>query len=181
MLSDQMIKYLPDYERKSKIFQELMRVEGLEFDKQYLSVTDFKRQLFIDTATWGLVIYEKELGIKTDLSKSYDDRRSVIKSKWRGAGKIDRTLIKLVADAYTNGDVEVAFNGRIIIEFNSVRGIPPNMNDLKAVLEDIRPSHLGIEYVYLYLIWNDFDSYNKTWDQWDALNLTWDQLEVYGE
>lgn len=147
-----LLEYLPPYERYSKAFKEILKAEEIEFDNLGLDMEDLKKQLNIDTATWGLAIYEKELGIKTNLSKPLEDRRSVVKSKWRGAGKVDKVLIKAVVDAYTNGGVDVGFDGRIIITFNDVKGIPPNMDDVYNAIDDIKPAHLGIVYYFAYLL-----------------------------
>ena len=147
-----LLEYLPPYERNSKIFQEIMKAEQIEFDRLAIDIEDLEKQLNIDTATWGLAIYERELGIKTNLNKPLEERRSVIKSKWRGTGKVDRALIKTVVDAYTNGGVEVGFDGRIIITFNDVKGIPPNLEDAQRAIEDISPAHLAIIYEFAYLL-----------------------------
>lgn len=176
-----LLQYLPSYERSSKVFQEIMQAEQIEFDKLNVDIVDLEKQLNIDTATWGLVMYEKELNIKTNLNKPLEERRSIVKSKWRGTGKVDRLLIKAVVDAYTNGGVDVDFNRIIIITFNDVKGIPPNMEDVYNAVSEISPAHLAIMYVFTYLTWNEFDDYNKTFDGWDNLNLTWDEFETYRE
>jgi len=147
-----LLQLLPPFERSSKVFQEIMKAEQIEFDRLAIDIEDLEKQLNIDTATWGLAIYERELGIKTNLNKPLEERRSVIKSKWRGTGKVDRALIKAVVDAYTNGGVEVGFDGRIIITFNDVKGIPPNLEDAQRAIEDISPAHLAIIYEFAYLL-----------------------------
>jgi hypothetical protein len=48
-----------------------------------------------------------------------------------------------------------------------------------AVLRDLIPAHLEINYILYYLIWDDLDALNLTWDELDALNLMWDEFEVY--
>ena len=152
---NKLIKLLPPYERKSEFTIDLMNAQQLEFDRLGNDIKDLEKQLSIDTATWGLVIYEKDLGIETNLTKPLEERRSVIKSKERGTGKIDRTLIKLVVDAYTDGQVEVYFDGSIIVEFTSVLGTPPNIDDAKNAVGDIGPAHLKIIYKYMYLLIGD--------------------------
>lgn len=166
------INYLPTYERGSEIFKNLTNSENIELQSQYDAIEDFKIQLSVDTATWGLDYYEKDLGIVTDYSKPYDYRRSVIKSKMRANGKCDRTLIKLTCDAYTNGDVDVSFNGHIVIKFTSIKGIPPNMDDLKAILEEIKPATKAIDFEYTYNTWAAVSLYK--WS--DVSNKTWSQL-----
>lgn len=177
-LYDVMIKSLPLYERKSTVFQEIIKVEGQQFTVLHAHVNDIQSQLNVDTATWGLAFYEKELNITTDLNKSLEERRSVVKSKMRGHGKVDAALIKLVVDAYTNGDVEVTFDGKINVRFVSVRGVPTNLNDVYKSVEDIKPAHLDVTYIFLYTTWDRFGSFNLTWDEFDALNKTWDEVEV---
>lgn len=152
---NKLLGYLPPYERESKVFQEIMKAEQIEFDKLGFDIAELEKQLSIDTATWGLEIYEKELGIKTNLSKPINERRSVIKSKWRGTGKVDRYLIKTVVDAYTNGEVEVGFDGNIIVKFTSVLGTPPNIEDAENAVKEISPAHLRIIYGYMYLLIRD--------------------------
>lgn len=153
MRKEEMLSYLPPHWRKSKVFEQIMGAEGTEFDSILAAVGDIQNQLDIDKATWGLEIYEKELGLQTDVSKPLADRRSVVKSKLRGNGKADAALIKVVADAYTNGDVEVTFrDGVIRIRFANVLGAPPNMVDLTSSIEELRPAHLPFEFEYLYLM-----------------------------
>jgi len=148
-----MLGYLPPHWRKSKVFETIMDAEGAEFDSILAEIGDIQAQLDIDKATWGLEIYEKELGLQTDISKPLEDRRSVIKSKLRGTGKADAELIKVVADSYTNGDVDVDFrNGTICIRFANVLGAPPNLQDLTNSIEELRPAHLPFGFEYLYLM-----------------------------
>lgn len=152
---NKLILSLPYYERNSKVFKEILNAEVKVFDGLNLDINDLEGQLNVDTATWALYIYEKELDIKTELNKPLYERRSVIKSKWRGTGKVDAALIKMVADAFTNGDVSVEFDGSIIIKFNSVYGIPPNLEDTKKAIQEISPAHLGILYQFAYLLIKD--------------------------
>ncbi|MNE88949.1 hypothetical protein D3C80_1863070 [compost metagenome] len=45
-------------------------------------------------------------------------------------------------------------------------GIPPNLDDLKAVIEEIKPAHMQVEYEFSYLLIRDIDGV-----------MTLDQLE----
>ncbi|MED5017939.1 DUF2313 domain-containing protein [Paenibacillus chibensis] len=137
---------------------------GLSLDNFDAKMNDLLAQLNIDTATWGLKIYEKELGLKTDISKPLEDRRSVIKSKIRGTGKIGALQIKIVADAYSNGNVEVSFDKAIVIKFNGFYGVPKNLDDLKNAVREIAPAHLVIRYDFKYLLIRDINNV-MTFDQ----------------
>lgn len=150
-MSNQMIQTLPLFLRKSHSYNEIFTVEGKQFQALEADIDDIRKQMDVDTATWGLDIYEKELEISIDRSKPFNERRSVIKSKMRGSGRVDALLLKVVADSYTNGDCIVSFNGVIIVTFNSQIGRPPNLVDLKNAIEDTKPAHLRVEYQFRYL------------------------------
>jgi hypothetical protein len=170
--STEMILQLQPFQRKSEVYRELFESEGVQFDNRDSAIADLKLQLSIDTATWSMPIYEKELKIPTDPAKPISERRSVIKSKMRGTGQVDASLIKLVADSYSNGDVDVSFDGTIRITFTSVVGVPPNMQDLQDAIEEIKPAHLAVLYVFLYNTWNQIST--KTWGELES--YTWEQV-----
>lgn len=142
MRNKKMINYLPSYERSSRVFQDVIDAEAKEIDNETLVIGDFIKQLSIDTATWGLEIYEKELGIGTDINKSHEERRSVIKSKYRGIGKFDKTLLEGIANAYTNGRTKATFNGKINVLFEDIKENILNLMDFENTLEEIKPAHL---------------------------------------
>lgn len=175
---NKLLEMLPSYEKKtSDVYREILNAEQIEFDMLNINIEDLQKQMFIDTATWGLSIYEKELGIKTNLNKPLDERRSVVKSKWRGTGKVDSLLIKAVADAFTNGDVKVEFDGNIIINFNSVLGTPPNLPDVKNAIGEINPAHLAIIYKFAHLLIKDIHDV-MTLEQFE--NITLDKFAFLG-
>ncbi|GEO28151.1 hypothetical protein AAC03nite_39360 [Alicyclobacillus acidoterrestris] len=172
------INRLQPFQRSSGIYQALFSSESQQTDARQSSIDDLVNQMSVDTATWGLVYYEQDLGIVTDASQSYDERRSVIKSKMRGVGTVNRALIALVADSYTNGDVDVSFaNSTITVTFTSVKGIPPNEEQFKAAISEIIPAHLAITYVYLYNVYSDFNG-KFTYQQLDNSGLTYEQLQT---
>lgn len=149
--SEEMILRLPPFMRKSEIYRKIFEAEAVQYANRDDAIADLQAQLSVDTATWALTIYETELGITIDSSKPLSERRAVIKSKMRGTGQVDAALIKLVVDSWTNGDVDVSFaNSTITITFTSVVGIPENINDVEIAIEEIKPAHLAVLYVFLY-------------------------------
>ncbi|SDT22344.1 hypothetical protein SAMN05444162_3463 [Paenibacillaceae bacterium GAS479] len=151
MLKDVLIRNLHKVMRKDPLINELLGSVGQSLDSVRVDIHDTGNQVDIDKATWGLTLIQRELGIPIQ-AQPIDEQRAVVKSKLRGSGTIGAAQIKLVADAYTNGQVEVGFeNGAVIIRFTSVVGVPPNIEDVKKTLRDIIPAHLLIEFAYLYL------------------------------
>lgn len=145
---EKILKLLHRILRNDIISNEIARTTGNYIDNIEFEINDVQNQFFLDTATWGLDIFEKELDIDTISSKNYSDRRSVISAKWRGAGKLTLELIKQTADAFVNGDIDVTFTGIINIDFTSNVGKPPNIEDVYKAIEDIKPAHLGVKYIF---------------------------------
>lgn len=169
-----MMKQLQPFQRKSSVYKAIFDAEEVQLDNRDAVIADLKLQMAVDTATWALDIYEKDLKIPTDPNKPYSERRAVVKSKMRGTGQVDASLIKIVADSYTNGDVDVTFDGTINITFTSIYGIPPNEDDLKNAVEEIKPAHLPVDYLYLYIRYEQLTPY--THDQ--LATLTHEQLRT---
>lgn len=114
-------------------------------------------QYFVDTATWGLELWEDELGLTSTPDKPDSERRSVIKSKLRGVGSVTVQLMKTVAEAYDQGAIDVTQQPALYqftVKFVDTIGAPPNLDDLKAAIEEIKPAHLQVVYEYKYLLIN---------------------------
>jgi len=155
--SANLLSYLPPFLSNTETFTELFNAEGQEFDNLVADVSDIQAQFDLTTATWAMNIYEKELGIVTDTSKSLAYRASVVMSRWRGNGNLSATLLATVCDAFTNGDVQVTFDGTIHVKFTSILGVPLNMSDLEAVVALIKPAYLLLDYSYAYLLISNID------------------------
>ena len=114
---------------------------------------DMFSQMNVSTATWGLVTWETALGLTTDAAKPNEYRRTRIMSKLRGQGSSTKAMIENVAESFSNGDViivEYNAESRFEVKFVGTLGIPPNMDDLTAALEEIKPAHLTYSFVYVY-------------------------------
>ena len=166
---------LPDYYLNSSEVITLQKAIEKEGNLSQSAVEDLLLQLFVDTATWGLTSWEKVYGIKTDITKDYDLRRSRIKSKMRGTGTTTVEMIKNVAESFVNGLVEIVEHNeqyKFDIKMMSVIGIPPNMEDLKDAIEELKPAHLAYEIILKYNTWSMASKFK--WG--DLANRTWGQV-----
>ena len=169
---------LPWFYKGNITMQELQNLASKELGRLYYHLEDLINQLFIDTATWGLSIYEKELGLITNQSLSYEERRELIKAKLWGRGTTTKQMIKETAEAFSGGEVDVTeypAEYRFVVKFIGVKGIPRNMQGFIDMLEAIKPAHLAYEFKYTYTVW-DFIKH-LTWN--DVSGMTWDDLRVY--
>lgn len=155
-----MIGYLPAYERKSKVFQGIMDGAGKELDQGFEEIEQLEKQMLIHSATWGLANYEQELGIQTDICKSYEERRNAIIVKWRGIGKVDRALIRLIAESYAAGEVLVAFHHGIVLYLLGINESMTGIQDLLNSIEEIKPAHLRVQVIYIYVTYGELSVWN---------------------
>lgn len=170
-----MIHYLPEYYQKSEVFIQLLQSFTDEINANNYAISDLEGQLFVDTATWGLSVWEKELGVYTDVSKPYSERREAIKAKMRGSGTCSIQMIKNAALAYTNAEVEVIEdnpNYAFVVKFVSTKGIPPNEKDFTNTIDTIKPAHLAYTVEYTYTVWRELKT--KTWG--DVKQNTWGEV-----
>ncbi|WP_234405668.1 putative phage tail protein [Paenibacillus sp. IHBB 10380] len=147
--------YLPEYYDEIVEFDALTATEGMEFDGLYSDIERLLNESYPESSTIFLDRYERDLQIPIDPTKPANQRRSVIISKMRGSGKVSGSMLKNVAQAYDGGTVNVAVDVphyTIVITFIDSLGIPPNLDDLKQALEDIKPAHMKLEYKFRYLL-----------------------------
>ena len=90
-----LIEMLPSFYHNSDFVKAYMSSQSVEHSFIKESIDDLVNNLYVDTATWGLDYFEEELGLKTDKSKTYEERRERIKAKKIGNGT---TTIKMIKD-----------------------------------------------------------------------------------
>lgn len=177
-----MLELCPKYYELSRVFTASCQAIGSELDELWQAIQDVLDQIFVSTATWGLDQWEKMLGLPTYSGKPDDHRRSRIISKLRGIGTVTVELIKNVAESYVNGAVEVENypeEYRFTVKFVDARGVPPNLDDLKEAIEEIKPAHLAVEYRFTYTVWSELPQWGITWGQIVQQGLTWEELKTW--
>nr|DAK99056.1 MAG TPA: tail protein [Caudoviricetes sp.] len=148
-----LMSLLPQDYLRSPAMVELQKAIEWAGTEMEVDIDDLCNQLFLGTATWGLSLWEKMFDVKTDLSKSYEFRRAAVRAKMMGTGTTTVELIKNVAESFLGGEVRVveqnsAYKFQIIME--TIIGIPPNVEDLKRSIEEIKPAHLTFEIIFKY-------------------------------
>ena len=179
-MSYDLMAMLPEHYGTPTEFVELQRVLGLMVNAAAGDTDLTLRQLFPTTASgWGLQLWEEAYGIPVDLSRPEEYRRTRIVAKLRGQGVTTVELIRDVAAAFVNGEVEVEEHNDeyyFIVRFVSIYGIPPNIDDLKRAIEEIKPAHLELIFEYKFHQWGDLRPY-----QWGQMApYTW-QGVLFGD
>lgn len=175
-----LINYLPPPLQEIKEFKVINSILDDELALLNFTIKDIRDQYYIDTATWGLILWEKRFNVKSDLSKSYEERREIIKAKKRGYGTVTKKLIKDTAEAFSGGEVNIIEHPEsysFTVQFVGIKGIPRNLGAFKDMLDTIKPAHLSYDLKFTYTVWNFIKDKNLTWDNKD--NKTWNNLKVY--
>ena len=182
--------YIPEPIYNKKILNRIYNIQQIKIDEINVDIHDLINQCFVQTATWSLYIWEEEYGITTILNDSYEVRRSRIIAKMRGIGTVTVAMIKNVAESFQNGTVEVIednVNYAFTIKFTSLKGIPPKIEDIKNAIEEIKPAHLVVSYLYLlntHLMLNSYKHYeleHYTHKQLKELELAHTTLNSYSD
>ena len=182
VISERMIDSAPEYYQYSQVYTQVQKAIAAEFETVEVNNYDVKAQHDISTSTWGLRYWEETLGIATVLTDSYEIRRSRVLAKWRSLGNFSAALIESIAEAFTNGDVSVVMDipdSTVKITFIRERGIPPNLDDLKASIDNVTHAHLDTAYFFTYLVYSELEAWGGTYDDLDAFGLTYDELTTW--
>lgn len=174
-----LIKYLTSNYKEGNNIKKLMQIIEYELCELGYFTTSLGEQKLIDKATWGLGIWEKELGIEYNPSMGIDSRREIIKAKLRGRGTATKDMIKNTAEAFSGGEVDVIEypeEYRFVVKFIGVKGIPRNMPGFIDMLGIIKPAHLGYEFKYTYTVWHMLKDWGIVWGKIDTY---WGDLDSF--
>ncbi len=144
-------------------------------DRAWDMLEDARAQLDVSTATWAAALWEEALGLPTEVDRPLDFRRSRVTSKLRGAGTTTVEMLRNVAESFSQGKAEVEEHPErctFTVHFVDALGLPPNLRDLKAAIEELKPAHLAVEYEAALKTWDD--TAKTTWA--GASAMTWEEL-----
>lgn len=169
---------LPAYYHDIMEFNEIIKAES----SALAVIDDWSKsglnQTFIETATWGLGRLESIFGIKPDSLKPIEHRRSILKAKIIGSGIVTVNMLKEVAESWFNGKINVIESTQgISIKFISLYGVPSNLEDVEAMLREIVPAHLILNFEFTYTTWGEYNKKNQSWSDVNVANLTWSEFE----
>ena len=87
---------------------------------------------------------------------------------------IDRTIrgCGIKARAIEMGDRQL----RVI--FPEVAGEPEGFPQIQKIILDILPCHLGVEFYFRYLTWEECEAAGYTWAQVEAAGHTWESFQL---
>lgn len=69
-------------------------------------------------------------------------------------------------------------NGSLQVLFPEVAGIPDGFDQIESIVMDILPCHLGVEFYFRYLTWEECEKAEYTWAAVEAGAHTWESFQL---
>lgn len=138
----------PIYEQ-SVIMQAIMEAIGAEWDEAEKLADEVLAQLFPQTATWGIVYWERLLGIPPNHSVPIEQRQSKVLTKMQTKWPVTKSRLEQIVRTYS-GDkqayIRQFFNEyRFEVLFNLAQSI--DLKTINEVISETKPAHLDFSLV----------------------------------
>jgi len=156
-IKDDIIALLNKVQRKDAFLNDFTEALKIKFQ----AIIDFcesvrNNQFFDSLDNEGAAWWEDILNIIPTAAQTLTDRCSKIQAKYLSNGHNMIALIQRACDSWKNGETEADFvNGKIQVQFTASYGVPADLDSLKESVEEIKPAHLPVEWLYKHLLKKD--------------------------
>lgn len=174
-----MINRLPGYYRKSKVISDLYAAIKNILDKTAADIDAESLRLFI-TETDEFTKHEADVGL-LPIDDIPENTRSRVIARLQGNNVLTLAELETLISNYepTGCAIDENFaDYTVYITFSGRKGIPDNIELIKAAVEEVKPAHLKIEYVYCENTWTDISEQFGAWGS-ISKDMTWDMLMYY--
>lgn len=132
----------PVYEN-SNIMKSTFEAIGEELDTTNEYAEEVKKQLFPQTATWGLDIWEQRLGLVTNRNKSLEKRRGKVIAKLQSNYIITPERMATIIKNYTGANVLIdeniaPYTFKVTVDIDDIQ----DNRELNRIVKKVKPSHL---------------------------------------
>lgn len=120
-------------------------------------------------------VWEKWLGLSQEATWTLQDRIERIIYTINSNQSCTEQFLKEQANIFTNGEISIEQQFALynfIIQFTSMIGTPPNIDNLRQMVDINKPAHLTYDIKYRYRTWGELEPF--TWEQLEK--YTWQQL-----
>lgn len=148
------LKSVSKFLKKDIVFNDFMKAVCFALEDAENAITETKNNFFFDKMNLKAILFMEELlKITPTNTQTLENRRDVIRARWRSYGHNSISLIQNVCNSWKNGEVEADFiNGKIQLKFIGEYGVPEDLQDLINAINVIKPSHLAYYLIYKYLL-----------------------------
>lgn len=156
-IKDGIIQLINAVYRSDNFTNDYTEALGIVFQRLIDFCESVKNNQFFDRLDEdGAKWWEKLLKITPTANQALKDRQATIQAKYLSNGHNEVKLIQKVCDAWQNGEIEADFvGGKIQIQFVGSYGIPSDLDSLKEAIDEIKPSHLPLMWIYKHILKKD--------------------------
>lgn len=143
----EMISYISPIYEQSKVMQSIFEAIGSEFDSAEELSEDILKQLFPQTATWGLIYWEDAVKIIPNLNEDIERRRGKIIAKLQSRYVVNPKKMANIIKNYIGIDTIIVENTApytFTIEMDIKNNI--NLSEFIHIVNRVKPSHLGYNF-----------------------------------
>lgn len=163
-------KYLVD------VIEACEQVANLNHD-DFMSIDNAIMVLADDTT---IDDWEEWFALDKQPTWTLQDRIDRVVYTFNSRGFFTPEFLKNQAKIFTNGEIEIQekfADYHFIIQFTSVIGVPPNLDNFKKMVRVNMPDHLTFEIKLRYRTWGELKPY-----KWEDLKpYTWQELRERGD
>lgn len=165
-------RYMPTFYENFELVHYFRNAIASEFVRLNARIQDVLKQHSIETSTWGLDLRERLIN-PNGLSGTRQQRKERLQSILAAETfKLENIGNVVGIEVEATGNPHEYHIGVLI---TGVRGEPKNIEEIRAVIESIVPSHLNYTIRFSYLTWGEVKAAKLTWGQ--AGNYTAKELK----
>lgn len=153
----EMFAYLSWYYGNSRIMQSVLDSQGVEIDAARLTLEEILKQAYVDTATWGLELWEKELAVTPPEGAELALRRALVNAKLLRPAIMTPEQIQAIINQFVAGktarviQIPKTYTFRVDIPLGDLLW----KVEMRQALEEAKPAHLG--YAIRYTVFSGLD------------------------
>lgn len=158
-----------------KTMEEILKQEEIILTEEENDISNLVKEFFIGSATNSLAIWAKFAGIEDNENLDIGMRRSNIKAALKAKDITTLQVIKNVVESYTNGRCEIIENYKdysFKIKFVSSVGVPSRIEEIKRIINKLKPAHLDYLFEFRYRTHGDIKKTGKTCGYFKEKRLT---------
>ena len=136
------LRYLPKFLSKDGTFKATQDSLSEEHEKQRLLIIDICKQLFVESATWGLDDWERVYGLQNK-HLPIDQRRNLLLVKMRGNQTITEEKLQEIVNLVYPPKNAVVKENTGANTFKVIIDTIDALDEIRRVVEIYKPAHLS--------------------------------------
>ena len=96
-------RYLPRFLAEDNAFRNLLKAHTQEHERQRLFLSEFAKQFFVETVSWGLSSWEEVYESHPPHGAEAEFRRTLVKAKMLGRQPVTKAHLEQLINAFTKG------------------------------------------------------------------------------